>query len=103
MWYILDKDNKPVQCSTKEYCEWEEKNPNKKVVKQETINKTRISTVFLGLDHRFNGKVPVLWETMIFSDDVDYDQYQNRYTTYEDALKGHEEILNYVKNGIIPS
>lgn len=47
----------------------------------------RVSTVFLGLDHSFGAGPPVLWETMIFGGD--HDEYQERYTSYEDAVEGH--------------
>ena len=55
-----------------------------------------VSTVFLGLDHSWSGGKPVLWETMIFGGE--HDEYQARYTTYEDALEGHQEALNLVNN-----
>jgi hypothetical protein len=51
--------------------------------------------VFLGLDHAWDSDIPVLWETMIFGGE--HDQYQERYTSYEDALKGHQTALNLVK------
>lgn len=40
-------------------------------------------------------KTPVLWETMIFGGIND--QYQERYTSYEDALEGHQNAINFIK------
>lgn len=95
MWYTLDENNKPVaSASIIEAAEWLEKNPERKAVKQEHIGDIFISTVFLGLDHAWNSDIPVLWETMIFGGD--HDQYQDRYTSYEDALEGHQTALNLV-------
>jgi hypothetical protein len=96
MWYILDKDNKPVESNTNEYVKWSSRNPKKRIVKQETIGNTYISTVFLGLDHSFRGKIPVLWETMMFGGQYDQN-YQERYSSYEDAVKGHQKAINFIK------
>jgi hypothetical protein len=94
-WYILDENNKPVKAtSVIEAAEWIENNPERKAVKQEHIGDIFISTVFLGLNHAWKSDIPVLWETMIFRGD--HDQYQERYTSYEDALKGHQIALNLV-------
>ncbi len=97
MWYILDENNKPVKStSVIEAAEWLDKNPERKAVKQDHIGDIFISTVFLGLDHSWKGNTPILWETMIFGGD--HDQYQERYTSYEDALEGHQIALNLVNN-----
>lgn len=58
--------------------------------KRETIAEgVDVSTVFLGLDHSFGGSVPVLWETMIFGGE--HDGYQDRYTSHDAAMIGHEK------------
>jgi hypothetical protein len=94
MWYILDKENKPVKSTIIQHSEWIEDNPEKKAVKQEHIGDIFISTVFLGLDHSWNSDIPVLWETMIFGGE--HDQYQDRYTSHEDALEGHKLALTLI-------
>ena len=94
-WYTLDENNKPiVATSIIEAATWLDKNPERKAVKQEHIDDVFISTVFLGLDHAWDSDVPVLWETMIFGGE--HDQYQDRYTSYEDALEGHEKALTLI-------
>jgi len=93
-WYILDENNKPIRSTIVDCGEWLEENPERKVVRQETIGDIFVSTVFLGLDHAWNSGIPVLWETMIFGGE--HDQYQERYTSYEDALEGHQIALNLV-------
>jgi hypothetical protein len=96
MWYKLDKNNRPLPCrNAVEHIRWESKNPDRKVVKQQHIGDTYISTVFLGLDHAYGGKKPILWETMIFGGK--HDQYQVRYASYDDAVKGHEIAVKLVK------
>lgn len=98
-WYIL-KRGRPVKAkSIKHYHYWS-LNSKYKNVKQEHIGDVFISTVFLGLDHAFpwdEDQTPVLWETMIFGGEHDQ-SYQERYTSYEDALEGHQTALNLVNN-----
>lgn len=51
-----------------------------------------VSTVFLGLDHRFGGGGdPILFETMIFGGPLDGQQW--RYATYDQAERGHAEAV----------
>ena len=102
MWYILDKDNKPVPATFEEYEKWVRYGikENKRIVKQDRFDNDDclVSTVFLGLDHGFRSPVPVLWETMIFwTEQPDLNNYQQRYTSHEDALKGHKEACDLVK------
>lgn len=95
MWYILDKNNKPIESNLTIYNDWIENNPKRKVVRQEHFGNVFVSTVFLSLDHSFfdSGK-PLLWETMIFGGE--YDQYQMRYSSYEEALKNHKRMVKKV-------
>jgi hypothetical protein len=96
-WYILDDDDTPIPSNITDYVEWEKANPERRIVKQDVVGDIHVSTVFLGLDHRWwSSDTPVLWETMIF--EGKHDQYQERYTSYKDALEGHKKALNLVKN-----
>jgi hypothetical protein len=45
-----------------------------RIIKQETIGESLISTVSLGLDHAFSGPTPILWETMVFGGHLDQEQ-----------------------------
>ena len=97
MWYTLDNNNKPIAAtSITEAAKWLDENLERKVVKQDYVGDVWVSTVFLGLDHAWNSDIPVLWETMIFGGE--HDQYQERYTSYEDAVKGHQTALNLIIN-----
>ena len=65
-----------------------------------------ISTVDLGLNHQFDNDLPPLYyETMIFkkeNDVIDFHElYCERYTTEEEARKGHEKAIEYVKNELV--
>lgn len=65
-----------------------------------------ISTVFLGINHGWEGP-PMWFETMVFrlkdeSDRKGYADYgQWRYTTIEEARVGHAEICEKIRTGEI--
>ena len=55
-----------------------------------------ISTVFLGIDHRFGDEgEPILFETMIFGGE--HDEYQIRCSTWEQAEANHEIAVRKVR------
>lgn len=54
----------------------------------------RVSTIFLGIDHSFGRtKEPILYETLVFASDRDGSMDSRRYATWEEAERGHAEIL----------
>jgi hypothetical protein len=67
-------------------------------VADETIGGVRVSTVFLGLDHSFDGGRPLLFETMVFGGALD--QEQRRCTTWDEAEKMHAAMVERVKAAI---
>ena len=62
------------------------------------VGELYVSTVFLGLDHNFHGisSLPILFETMIFGGEI---EYQERYSTWEEAEKGHKRAVRVAKRG----
>lgn len=89
--YILADDHRtPVPCDDMTtWGEW--MGTADRHVGHDMRNGIRVSTVFLGLDHGFGPGAPVLWETMIFGGP--HDEYQERYTSYDDALAGHARAV----------
>jgi len=94
-WKYILKNGVPVPCDdTIEWGTWLEK-ADRRVALDDTPS-GRVSTVFLGIDHNFSfGGPPLLFETMVFGGP--FDGEQNRYSTREEALKGHAKILKKVK------
>lgn len=56
-----------------------------------------VSTVFLGLDHRWDDGPPLIFETMVFVHpalrDSPMDGYQNRCSTWAQAEAMHAEVM----------
>lgn len=80
-----------------------------RVVQQDDVGTLFVSTVFLGIDHRFGGEgPPLLFETMIFGEPEpkelfgkvceirpDLDMY--RYSTWAEAEQGHKVALELAR------
>jgi len=64
------------------------------------INSISISTVFLGLDHSFDNKTPILFETMVFGLYNLNDNMMERYSSWKEAEEGHDIIVTYVEKHI---
>lgn len=95
LFILVDKD--PIGVNTVE--EWAAFNESKvnRVVEQTYLQGRRIlvSTVFLGVNHRFFGDgPPLLFETMVFNGTI---AEQRRYCTWDEAERGHWEIVQQVR------
>lgn len=69
-------------------------------VANDFINGYRISTIWMGIDHNFGEGAPLIFETMIFPNSSEIEKlnhYQERYSTLEEAEKGHKKACNLVK------
>lgn len=88
--YILDENHNLVPVELLVWAEWFENRENRQVAIDE-INGTRVSTVFMGIDHNFSDEGgPLLFETMTFGSG---EEIQERYHTWDEALAGHKKIL----------
>lgn len=88
---LIDKEIKEA-ATLMEWVEWYENPENRRIAQIKIKAKgIRISTVFLGLDHSFDGGPPLLFETMIFGGE--HDGYCERYVTYEEAEIGHQKAV----------
>lgn len=101
--YLLDENKQPYKVSIEEMHKLYN-DLSIKVVQQDKLpNGKFVSTVFLGIDHSWGitndpNHKPVLWETMVFNDLEDSgitEEYQERYTSYQDAVEGHKRALEY--------
>jgi hypothetical protein len=60
-----------------------------------------VSTIFMGLNHRIFGLgPPLVFETMIFWSGSRLDHYQERYSTWDEAVTGHKRAVARVKRAL---
>ena len=52
-----------------------------------------MSTVFLMIDHGHIPDYPVLFETLVFPHDSRVEEDGDRYTTYDEAMAGHDRFV----------
>ena len=87
--YVLDGTTPKLEPDLMTWAQWFE-SADRKVARSE-VGKTKISTVFLGLDHSFGEGPPMLFETMIFGGE--HDEYQDRCSTWEEAEQMHAKAV----------
>jgi len=96
-YYILDDENHAVAVDADTWARWFEDVGNRIVDYTEITSEVYVSTVFLGLNHRFmDDGPPILFETMIFGAGGD-DIYQRRYSSWDDAATGHQVIVQKLR------
>lgn len=67
-----------------------------RIVAQDYVGETLVSTVFLGLDHRFGAGPPILWETMTH-DGKNWDQLDRCSGSREQAMAMHMAMVEKVR------
>jgi len=112
--YILDDEHHVIPADLMTWARFMN-DLNRRIVKQTDLRFHHVSTVFLGLDHRFFGAgLPVVFETMTFTrerkvreifgrlmsfkseaDDIDFGF--NRYCSWDDAATGHDAIVGRIE------
>lgn len=92
--YILNGKKPVLEPNIMKWGKWFQDTPNR-TVKKSNVGNVKVSTVFLGVDHGYDGKEPVLFETMVFGGSMDEEML--RYKTWEDALYGHNQMVESVK------
>lgn len=100
--YYLNDDKTYRKCSVTAFglqMEKMRKSDTKHVAKDD-VNGKRVSTVWLGIDHQFGEyNTPILFETMVFEGNSYSEIYCKRYTSWDDAVNGHKEAVQWVKDG----
>lgn len=63
------------------------------------VNDKVVSTIWLGINHNWDDSDsnPLIFETVVFDKDAN-SFHQERYSTYAEALKGHQDAIQWVKD-----
>lgn len=94
-YYVMNKHGEPVpEPDFLKWAMWFDRNREKRRVAWTEIRAASVSTVFLGLNHGFQGP-PVLWETMVFGGVLDEEQVRCS-GGREQAEAMHAEMLRAV-------
>jgi hypothetical protein len=94
--YFLNEDHTYRPC---ELMEWAKQFETiDRHVGEDDVDNHRISTVWLGLDHNYWGGPPLVFETMVFKPNGE-ENYCVRYTTWDEAVGGHQKAVQWVKDG----
>ena len=92
--YIL-KYRKPIPCNDiRKFGRFFEH--HKRGVRRTYFKNGFVSTVFLGIDHKFGEGPPILFETMIYMNG-EFTDYQTRCSTWRQALRMHWDAVDWVK------
>ena len=97
-----DKHGRPISAERYGELRWDDtgKVSNYARVGLDTVDGVEVSTVWLGLDHSFNSRLPIIFESMIFGGEHDGDI--NRYSSEGAALIGHRCAVNNLRRGRAP-
>ena len=95
-YYILDGEQ-VVSVDAARWSAWYEFHYHERIIARTVVHEgIEVSTVFLGLDHRFGESgPPILFETMVFGGLCDGDI--QRYPTMEESRRGHWAMVNRVQ------
>jgi len=96
--YYLNDDNSIRPCTFREWADQLRKmyETNTKHVGNEVADGKRISTVWLGLNYNSFEGPPIVFETMVFDEDRSV-IYCKRYSSWNEALKGHKKAVKIIK------
>lgn len=94
-YYKLDGNGNHIACDAVEWARWFKDEDARVIARNHVWDDVLVSTIFLGIDHRFGVGDAVLYETMIFdqSGGRSHELYQERYSTRQEALEGHRKAI----------
>ena len=98
-YYICDPDFTNVKVvDLMTWAHWME-DPHKRIVDRKEMVRGFVSTVFMGFDLGWglDDTPPLLFETAIFAPGYACDKDRLRYTTIEEARKGHAKAVETLK------
>jgi len=97
--HFILKNKEIIEIDLMTWAKWFE--TSERIVAKTVLNKGIVSTIFLGIDHSFIPNSPIekmlLFETMVFNSGTELDNEPFRYSTYDQAVKGHDEIVKKLK------
>lgn len=91
--YFILVDKKPVVCADINL--WSKlQAETSRILNKSSFGDIVVSTVFLGWAHGEDKGLPILFETLVFGGE--HDCYMLRYTSWDDAMIGHDQVCYMV-------
>lgn len=98
MYYKLDENKNVTECTLEEWMTMIKSGCRH--ISENDLGDYIVSTVFLGLNHSINDK-PEFFETMLYNKkDNQFLDYQARYSTYDEAIDGHQKAIDWFNGGM---
>lgn len=93
MYFVLDSDHNAIAVDDREWAQWHKNFENRQVAEDFLHGKAvRISTACQGMNLAVSfDEPPIIFETMIFA--LGEIIGQRRYSTWDEAVAGHQEIV----------
>ena len=95
--YVL-KEGVPAETDLLTWAKWFE-DINARRLRLTTVGDSDVSTVFMGIGLSLGLGPPLLWETMVLGGPLDGEQ--ERYSTREAALAGHDAMAARVASEVL--
>jgi hypothetical protein len=96
-----DRDANPISAEEWEAL-WFQGDDARRIARTE-VGALDVSTVWLGIDHNWSDEgSPLIFETMIFSEEGATEDPQRRWSTREAAQAGHDRIVAALRHGVTP-
>lgn len=92
--WILDAEGNHVKVDLLTWAQWLEHPDNRVICYTQITSRVWVSTIFLGIDHRFPGYPPgppILYETLVFNGPMDGEG--GRWCSRDDAETGHKTFV----------
>lgn len=95
--WMLDDERRPVPTTDfSEWCRWLDEAGYPVRVAETTLPRHVVSTVFLGVNHRYDDGLPLLFETMVWEAGEGW-VHQVRYVSWDDAEAGHASAVRRIE------
>lgn len=94
LYYLWNNITEKVTCTDDHefFCKWFSNLDHRTVAKTQTDTVT-VLTFALGMNYDVLAPEPIIFETMIVKDGLTYLDYQERYATHREALRGHKKAV----------
>lgn len=92
-YYTMDENRETHPATHEEWAAWYP--TSQRIVALEVVGESRVSTIFLSIDHSYDGGPPLLFETLVFDGPLDGEM--ERCGTMDAALQQHAAMVRRVR------